>query len=275
MSNPDLDDRLIDEALARIPDRLCKYSGLSGNRLDYVHDAIVNTTVWAAQAKSFNDPLDSAMPPELEATEEQIRAKWTQFIQDQYLPDADPDVQRRKIELFVRRSQNPDTKEALKKVIVEALTSQYGLVSLTPCPDDILMWSYYAEKHSGLCLLYDSSPATVRRMPALSYPMAVDYLDEVPGLNYYTATDFQFIRALLGSKSSKWSHESEWRLLFAQHTGRVQLPEQMLAGIVFGLRTSEAYRLAVRCFNDRRKIPVPLFEITRAERSYDLRMEEL
>lgn len=268
------DEREIDEALGRIPPQLCIYRGLSGERSQHAQDMIVRSTFWAAQPKGFNDPLDCAIPPLFDGSEDEIRTHWRQSVSMNY-PNEEPDAQARRVERFVESSQRPELHPKLAEIVIGATTSRYGIICLTPFPDAMLMWSHYAEKHCGICLVFHSTPEYIRALPGMSCPLEVKYREDFPAINYFKATPWEFTRTLLSTKSCKWEYEREWRILFANHTGPVKFPGEMLAKIVVGSRTSDAQIADIRAWNQQRARPVPLYQIRHRERSFQLDLGEL
>ena len=86
-------------------------------------------------------------------------------------------------------------------------------------PDSILMWSYYAQNHSGLVLRFNSE---IDESP-LSEARAVDYVDEVPSVveaehlsdmlsGYGDIGPRELLDLVVFTKYRDWAHEKEWRV---------------------------------------------------------------
>src|SRR5262249_53331053 len=60
--------------------------------------------------------------------------------------------------------------------LYKILDQSFGVLCLSECPDDILLWSHYADSHRGLCLEFDVAGYS-EVFPRLH---AVKYQDEYP-----------------------------------------------------------------------------------------------
>lgn len=116
------------------------------------------------------------------------------------------------------------------KQYIEKNQKQIGISCFSERYDSILMWSHYAESHSGICLGYSSECFTTRKVGA-EHPM----IDALHPINYQNDLSFcieqhrkyfddelipdgdeeanlPFLIAL--TKAKEWEYEKEWRLIF-------------------------------------------------------------
>lgn len=88
--------------------------------------------------------------------------------------------------------------------------------------DNVLMWSHYAEYHSGYCIEYDFKGLGLNHVRnSMLYPViySQNFFDAT---EYYRSTllgDIKEYNNLFGvlptiSKSPEWSYEKEWRMIF-------------------------------------------------------------
>lgn len=98
--------------------------------------------------------------------------------------------------------------------------------------DSMLMWSYYADSHKGLCIEYDLSKLSksqenqeiIDSFAKVHYsPNRIDCLSGDAEDNAVK---------ILTSKSDVWSHEQEWRIVC--ETENEWLPFDCITGIYFG-----------------------------------------
>lgn len=73
--------------------------------------------------------------------------------------------------------------------------------------DSILMWSHYAENHSGFCIEFYSN----KTMNSLN-PLDVNYIENFKKVNYY-ANKKDALYHMLYTKSLDWHYEQELRLV--------------------------------------------------------------
>ena len=105
--------------------------------------------------------------------------------------------------------------------------------------NDIIMWSNYANRHKGICLIFDSDNLFVCKYKGKgpfilpSGPREVKYtdkyLDEDPLLKELNSKTF------LTTKFQQWSNEKEYRYI-SSAAGNYNFNPEKLIEIVFGLR---------------------------------------
>jgi hypothetical protein len=128
-----------------------------------------------------------------------------------------------------------ETLEKMKEVvpqvvelIPEAMDKAVGVLSLTEKPDDPLMWSHYANNHSGLVLAFDEtneffpSPrhgqpddaGGARRVKYSSERPKFDPLISVSLIDNLNDEDaISFFDKIFFTKSQAWDYEEEWRMI--------------------------------------------------------------
>ncbi|CAD5278865.1 MULTISPECIES: DUF2971 domain-containing protein [unclassified Imperialibacter] len=122
--------------------------------------------------------------------------------------------------------------------------NQYGISCFSSTPNEPLMWSHYADKHKGICLIYDKEellsclkdsflkfeycPVNYKKRPILE-------LFEDKGEVLFKSSD-----PVLISKDSKWKYEKEIRFLAklenkSNFKGRTfTIYHSALKGIIYG-----------------------------------------
>ncbi|HKN12016.1 MAG TPA: DUF2971 domain-containing protein [Candidatus Binatus sp.] len=136
------------------------------------------------------------------------------------------------------------------------LIPKSGVLSLSAVPNDILMWSHYADSHRGVCLKFDRSKLKFVQVFEERYgepyqrkddsgrheesfeAAPVEYAESVPTIRLFPDPRPAW-GASVFTKSRHWSYEREWRVLVppsADVTGHGwrKLPERSLAGVIFG-----------------------------------------
>ena len=212
--------------------RLYKYRALDA----YALTAIINNIGWFATADSFNDPFDCAISVADEKLEDSVQHA-IEVIAERTgteFSDADRKVKPEDAEAFHR----------YQKQLQEGLRQEIGIFCLTEVPDDILMWSHYANCHRGFCIQYDRTPAnSLGRLAspvryARNYPL-ISFRD-MAGPDKEKTTE-----ALWLTKSDHWSYEREWRVLQVPG-GKAHQFDFDITGIIFGIRMPETERYTIR-----------------------------
>ena len=125
-------------------------------------------------------------------------------------------------------------------------------------PDNLLMWSHYAEQHAGVVLEFETK---LFEQSASSHAIKVTYSDVVPTpFTYQQFLDYLLGRkpfpdvtddytiAVASSKSTHWSYEEEWRFLRYDDPPKsvrfsdFECPSDALVGTYFGSRIDPGKR---------------------------------
>lgn len=142
----------------------------------------------------------------------------------------------------------------------EHYMSKMKILALTSKPDDVLMWTHYADSHKGVVMRFrsvadlDSPYGMAKPMNYVGTPPPFYEMDDL--VNIMSGTDTtdptKFVEKMVYTKSDRFAYENEWRI----STGAGRNPEEPfedvkfgaseLDGIVFGLSTSEADVTSIR-----------------------------
>ena len=140
------------------------------------------------------------------------------------------------------------------KRIRESIGGKIGVECFTQSPADVLMWSYYADKHTGICVEFDFSILFSSIPDGLLLP--VYYSEDRPLLDFSKLYDpiskqakpegiTEEMPNLIWSwitKSIEWEREKEWRLISTKIGSDidriVKLP--IMSRIITGINVSEA-----------------------------------
>ena len=141
--------------------------------------------------------------------------------------------------------------------------------------DSILMWSYYANSHNGICIEFDLSLLDEkaelthqihRGMSKVHYsPVRADLQYSgcaASGLNFLT------------SKADVWEHEHEWRLMC--ETGTEYLPFDCISAVYVGVNfdvSAQKYRDLVKAVNTHESLSIRQCKLS-LER-YQIESEEI
>lgn len=143
--------------------------------------------------------------------------------------------------------------EHLKELLKDILDEEYGITCFSEVNDDILMWSYYANSHKGICLEFDIdklSKSEVIRIFDLKLEN-IKTLNEVPKVEIIINEDgftFKEKENIALWKFPHWSHEKEIRLhgnlsnyrnINGEIKRTIPFDSESLTGIYLGEKISE------------------------------------
>lgn len=167
-----------------------------------------------------------------------------------------------------------------------AINIAYGVTCFSERYDIALMWSHYANKHTGICVEYDFSKLEVNNrllvqlFPVIytkarqCFPNGVSY-DENEKFVMSTApfSTHQIIKNLI-SKSDVWSYEKEWRLIgFLRELKDQKLQLPIISKIYLGVNISTKNRDKVIQLAKNKNIPI--FQLYLSNSKYELKIKQI
>ena len=218
------------------PPILYKYRPFSANSLSI----IIDKEVYFASPNDFNDPYDCQISL-LEAAKAAVQKAENETKKDV----------KSKLGKITRLNN------IFEKMEGDIKTS--GIFSLSSLPDDVLMWSHYADDHEGFCIGFRLSEKfrTWYEPEKIIGLHEVNYTETNPFLEYFVDfareaklpkwEDFWMPIMLLGllSKSKKWGYEKEVRVIRGL-PGAVPFDATELVEVIFGLHMSDRNKITIR-----------------------------
>jgi hypothetical protein len=129
--------------------------------------------------------------------------------------------------------------ELLKQIEVSKNNS--GIFSLSQTPIDELMWAYYGNSHCGIVIEYNLELLTRFTYKAnltelnINYDKSLNVLD----INNLSQNPSAAINQMLGKKSDKWAHESEFRIIIENMHGQIPHDYRAVESITFGINVPD------------------------------------
>jgi hypothetical protein len=224
---------------------LYKYRALRGEARKYTSRILLDQQLYYATPAQLNDPFDCRFQISMEG------APLTEF----------------------GRANCGGIHEFVEQWFRDEAKNPVCLLSLSEVNDDILMWSHYADCHTGVCLglriPLDNELHRVKygRDPATLY--LADLL--APQGNQFRST----IIDVLTTKAEHWAYEREWRAIEFTGRGESPLPSEMLSEVIFGCRTSEADKATVRAWLNSHAGPITIFRAHMKEKEFGLEIRPI
>lgn len=123
--------------------------------------------------------------------------------------------------------------------LVAQIQEKVGIYSLSKTVLDELLWAYYADSHAGFCIEYDLEQLATLTKFAGSFDVV--YQDSIPKIQFdmlirgNTESVRETLKLTSGTKSKKWKHEDEIRIIM-DNFGKVEYDFRAVKAIYFGLR---------------------------------------
>lgn len=201
---------------AEIP-RLYKFRGLS--RRDRIEPIFRAQTIYWPAISELNDPFESkpriVAPPIRSALDKRK-------------------CERLAFDLFRRHGMSRDEAKARSKAAsspgflaeraiemtreLPPALENYRVYSLAGNCQSILLWSHYAEAHTGICLGFSTCNTY------FGDALEVHYSKDLATMDFFDRGDETNLRAMALSKSEEWRYEHEFRLVSQEPTPSGMLP---------------------------------------------------
>lgn len=242
----------INDHLKRLPKILYKYR--SSDSIKHTISLATKGESYFASASEFNDPFETFFIPKsilLKLKGEKLKQYLRRKVLEHY-----PNTDENNIEILIQKGikQRDRLRRGDPKgmdAVMELQYSRFGILSLTPIPTSIPMWSYYANSHKGFCIgLYTTiiGEHQLKLVPSdkILILKEVNYQKKMIKYNIdnnsssFSKKQLKELELILYTKSTVWKHEKEFRLLYYDHPSTVySFGKETIAELIIGLNTSE------------------------------------
>jgi hypothetical protein len=219
----------------------------------------------------FNDPFDCKVNLSLHGTKQEWKQHvWT--ILKRFRPELNNAQRQAEVDRIIseRRHENPEFRRNMIADAQRDIYQNIGIFSLSACNDDILMWSYYAHSHEGLCLGFLS------RVGPLGPALSVLYADRFPQVEYLKDDPERQVEVNLLTKAAAWKHEQEWRVIdYNKGPGLREYPPELLSEVILGVRMPQKDRKEVLSWVETHRPKPEVFQALIKDGEYALQIRRL
>ncbi len=187
-----------------------------------------NSCIYFSYYNEFNDPFESACKKILDFTPKQYFNAFQRMGQD-FFTSA---IKAEEIRLgYV------DGQDILKQSTDEILKG-FSYYCMAKEPNNILMWSHYADSHKGVCFKYD----LLQDLDTFLITVPVNYNTEYPEFDALNGNPADIIT----KKSTDWEYEQEHRVIKLNAHGINLVKREALVEIIFGCKTTKFSKTRIR-----------------------------
>ena len=261
-----------------------RFFDTSGYHLKVLEEA----QLWFTSAREFNDPFDSSLSYQFDDKPQGIQEKWAQdFLKREF-----PHLNRQQRNSLARqrlREINKDSEhiEQFRQNSVEKNFNKFGICSLTPAKDDLLMWAHYSDYHRGFCVgidtsrLLDLQNSLAKTESVLSLEKVI-YSDDIPIINFFQSMRSdprvrdQNILTLLCTKSTHWCYEQEFRLIYWDHINTaLTIGHDAIAEVVLGCRVRDEDKKKILAILDEKQCSAVVYKAEKHKSVFGLHLEQI
>jgi len=247
---------------------------------------LTHNELFLSSPRRFNDPLDCKLPPSYEkGTYEQIYNKNLEYLEITfpYLNSKERKIQAKRLSKEMYRNRNDQSRlKSFRQEIIKSLCDSYGIFSMSSSCNNKLMWSHYANSHSGFCVGLDGTKL-FRFIDEYSFKhkvlLRIDkvlYQKEYPVINPYSMNEMEMFLSILLSKSTDWKYEQEYRLICAGHTDlKLIINPDLIATVLLGAMIERSNEEKMIKLLSNRSKRVLLFKGFYKEESFDLDFKKI
>lgn len=179
--------------------------------------------IYLGAPRNFNDPYDCAIGAPL--------SELSDHGLQQILEGRRVDAPHEALKVMFREGAAQTLREHTEKFLNER-----GVACFTEKPDNLLMWSHYADGGRGMCLAFSTAEKLFEKA------QKVVYSDQIPTLSLdalLCSKQYEAITQLYRTKSSHWAYEEEWRVIHEQAGTSWHYEAASLLAVYFGPNVPE------------------------------------
>lgn len=222
-----------------IPSYLYKYGSF---RSQHWQDVIYKAHIYLSAPVEFNDPFDC------KANFDYKRAVKSGKFRDELITTIEEDKIEKMPDEFVQ-------------TVTEMMRNNIFVFCFSEVWNSILMWSHYADSHSGYCVEYDMNLVRSFLIENL-YPVLYEkeYIDITNSL-IYTRSKPGLICHL--TKAKEWDYEKEWRII--ENNQKPIYLKKALKAIYLGINCSQKVRKDIMQWAEDNNKEVYIIEASRTQ----------
>lgn len=241
----------------KLPNMLYKYRSFN----EHTESIFINNQLWFSSVEDFNDPFDGKIYEKSGYNIKDIQSFFEKMdVEEHY-----------KTPMLFHEKKKPGT---LQKIAEEARfrnISACGVLSLSKCRSNILMWSHYSGFHTGFVMGFK----VINSPDFFITPYEVQYLDSYPCINYIK-NPIGTINTGISAKSVQWKYEQEYRIVKEKNVGLHSFDPIALKEVILGARIEkDNIILMKRLLSHPKYSHVSLFKSSCSKTSYSLNISRL
>ena len=255
------------------PTVLYKFKDLSESKIGQVEDMLRNNRLWFSSPMDFNDPFDCRCVYDIRNSREEIVLRKMEFLARKGMSLSDALVQAEQ-----DIPQCPNELEEWQKQQLEEhsrCAANTGILCLTQICNNPIMWTHYANKHKGICIIFrihDIHEDSHINFFANALP--VEYVDRCPLINFIRDNRVEIVKKAFLTKATPYHYEAEWRIVrYDEGPGLKSMPKGIVGGIILGAQIDSMTRQRVVHACTEYEGNIDIFRATLDPEKYGLRIE--
>lgn len=226
-----------------MPSKLYSYRRIN----DYWRENVFKGCIHLTPASDFNDPFDCLPTFDFEHSDSRIAEAYKAFMHS-----------------FQKE------KEEIDDIVHDLSTdnqAQTAVSCFTERFDSMLMWSYYADNHKGVCIEYDTNKYWIFNMCVLPVIYRKERYDATRILE---TRNVNIVMNPYLYKSDVWDHEEEWRVILPINKFKNDnlYLKDAISAVYLGARINTDIEKEIREWGTSNGIPI--YKMKLSEKTYEL-----
>jgi hypothetical protein len=267
----------------------------------HLFDTLKYNELYFRDPRDYNDPIDSVMALHYEGTYEEMVdyiVENSKDGRDKIMEEVDTGIIWDKCQMTGNKLRVEMSYEnILYKILPLPLT-----YCLSKKPDEMLMWSHYADEHKGACLSFKSKYGVISEEDFTGYKLTIDsesmpireikYKKRMPSsvnlLDKNLSRRSIRLSKFLLTKGACWRYEEEHRMLLVDKestakerpkTKNCKFEKTELEGVIFGLRAKycDAYKVhkIVEKHYINKGMPINFYRALKVNNEYSVKIKPI
>lgn len=255
------------------PQFLYKYRPFTSDcDIERARQVVCDGAIFFAPPCTFNDPFDSRPAFTFDAPLDEMKAYYRRLCRKKIPGMTEEQYDAELDKIFADPGtdlRTPEGQQRIQELHSKALAEEIGVLCLSTERDHILMWSYYADCHKGICLQFDA------RAPFLRGARPIGYEHRRELINPFRDHDEAMAEKTFLMKSRHWHYEGEWRVIRFEGPGLMTFEPAALTGVVLGAHASREAEGMVRDWARKRHAPLRLMRAYPDQQEFRLHVRDL
>ena len=187
---------------------LYKYWNVTGKGIDYFEQMLATGSIMFSAPSNFNDPFDCAVQYDIRNSRDEVVGKYVRDLVTKGMEEREA--------ISLAEKEVPTSQHGLEywqeervKNIVRGVSNS-GVLCLTTAPSNPLMWTHYANYHSGICVGFGVSDIeNEEQVGFIGEAQAIQYSNQMPLINVTRDDGNDIVRKALFTKAIPYSYEEE------------------------------------------------------------------
>ncbi len=217
-------------------------------------DILLKDEIFLSAPTTFNDPFDRPVI-NFSGSDEKWNAMLNQQLSLARTKKGKPIPPAKKIQLKAQAKRKNKS-----KVFAEHFNSQaqnsFCVLCLSSKPDNLLMWSHYADSHKGICVGFGLDELQSN----FELIFRINYLKEFPKVSLLDIDDPLKFLSAFSTKHPDWSYEEEIRVANLHTPRLVQIPANTIKSIHLGCEITAKEKDFILDLSTSRELNVEVFQ---------------